>query len=181
MGKIYVTSDWHFGHEKDFIFKPRGFNNASEMNDAIVKNYNDIVDVDDDVYVLGDCMLNDNETGIKLIKSLKGKIHIILGNHDSQARMNLYKDCYNVVEMCYATVIRYNGYMFYLSHYPSICGNHDADKPLHRKVINLCGHTHTADKFADWDKGLIYHVEVDAHNCTPVLLDNIIKELEEKK
>jgi len=181
MGKIYVTSDWHFGHDKDFIFGPRGFSNPYEMNDAIVKNHNEIVNEDDDVYVLGDCMLNDNEAGIELIKSLKGKIHVILGNHDTNARAALYRNCDNIVEVCYATVLRYRAYMFYLSHYPTMCGNHDADKPMERKVINLCGHTHTTDRFADWDNGLIYHVEVDAHECKPVLLDDIITELKEKK
>lgn len=180
MGKIFVTSDWHFCHEKDFLFGPRGFKNQFEMNDAIVKNHNELVDADDDVYVLGDCILNDNELGIKLIKSLKGKIHIILGNHDSKARIELYRGCHNVVEICYATPLKYKNYNFYLSHYPTLCGNHDEGKPLERRVISLCGHTHTADKFLDWDKGLIYHVEMDAHDCKPVLLDNIIEDIKEK-
>ena len=50
-------------------------------------------------------------------------------------------------------------------------------KPLKKKLINLCGHTHTDNKFKDMDKGLIYHVELDAHNNKPVLLDDIIDDL----
>lgn len=130
--------------------------------------------MEDDVYILGDLMLNDNDTGIKLLKSLKGKIHIILGNHDTDARVELYNNCYNVVEICYATIIKYGKYHFYLSHYPTLTAN--KEKHLSECLINLCGHTHTPDKWADWDKGIIYHVECDAHNCTPVLIDDIIND-----
>ena len=42
----------------------------------------------------------------------------------------------------------------------------------------MCGHQHSKNKFSDMDKGLIYHCEVDAHNCYPVLIDNIIKDME---
>ena len=27
MGNIYFTSDTHFGHNKDFLWSPRGYNN----------------------------------------------------------------------------------------------------------------------------------------------------------
>jgi calcineurin-like phosphoesterase family protein len=47
-------------------------------------------------------------------------------------------------------------------------------------VINLCGHTHTTDRWSDFDKGLIYHVDVDAHDMKPTLLDDIIEEIKEK-
>ena len=117
------------------------------MNDAIIKNWNDTVDIEDDVYVLGDLMLGDNELGIKMIKQLKGKIHIILGNHDTTSRKALYEECYNVVDIKYADVIKFNGYTFYLSHYPTMTSNHDDEKPLKAKIISLCGHSHYSNKF----------------------------------
>ena len=40
---------------------------------------------------------------------------------------------------------------------------------------------HTTNKWLDWDKGLIYHVEVDAHNFFPVSLDTILNEIDEKR
>lgn len=178
MSKVWFVSDWHFAHDKTFVYEPRGFKNIYEMNEAIIKNHNSVVDYDDDVYCLGDCMLMDNETGLKCIKSLKGKIHIIRGNHCTDTRVELYKTCYNVIEVIgYATTLKYGGYHFYLSHYPTITSNNDVDKPLKRRVINLCAHTHTQDKFSDMDKGLIYHVELDAHNNYPVLIDDIIEDI----
>ena len=80
---IYFTSDLHFGHDKPFLYEPRGFTNIYDMNNAIFRNWNSIVTEEDDVYVLGDLMLNNNEGGIWLIKRLRGRIHIILGNHDT--------------------------------------------------------------------------------------------------
>lgn len=174
---IWFTSDLHFNHDKEFIWGPRGFQNIYEMNEAIIKNWNNVVEPEDDVYVLGDLMLGDAEAGIKLIKQLKGKIHIILGNHDTAAKRTLYENCYNVVEITYATVIKFKGYHFYLSHYPTITSNHDESKPLKVKVISLCGHSHYTNRFKDMDKGIIYHVEQESHNSTPILLETIIEDL----
>lgn len=177
---IYVTSDLHFCHNRDFVYRPRGFGTVQEMNRAIVENWNNVVAPDDDVYVLGDIMLNDNAEGARLFKNLKGQIHIVLGNHDTEERIGLYHHFYNVVEVEYGLPLKYNGYRFYLSHYPTLSARDDEAKPLKKQRINLCGHTHTSDKFYDWDKGRIYHVELDAHGCTPVSLDKIIADIEEK-
>ena len=40
MGKIFITSDLHFFHNQSFIYEPRGFDNVYDMNNAIVKNWN---------------------------------------------------------------------------------------------------------------------------------------------
>ena len=174
---IYFTSDLHFCHDREFLYQPRGFDSVYKMNEAIVKNWNEIVQPEDDVYVLGDLMLNNNVTGLKLIKSLKGNIHVILGNHDTTEREDLYNTCYNIVSINMAERLKYDKYHFFLCHYPTLCGNYDDGKGLRKHMISLCGHTHTKDKFADWDKGLIYHVELDAHNMRPVPLDKIIEDI----
>lgn len=177
MSNVWMTSDLHFCHDREFCWYPRGFNSVYEMNDAIVKNWNEIVNTDDDIYVLGDLMLNDNDMGLKLIKQLKGKIHIIRGNHDSDERMRLYADCYNVIEISEGKFLRIGKYHFYLSHYPCITNNYDLNKPLSARMINLCGHTHTTNPFIDANKGLIYHVELDAHNIYPVEINKIIDDI----
>lgn len=60
----WFSSDLHFGHNKDFIYQARGFNSIEEHDKAIVDNWNSIVDEDDDVYLLGDLMLNSDDAGI---------------------------------------------------------------------------------------------------------------------
>lgn len=182
---IYLTSDFHFSHDRSFIYETRGFKNVEEMNEEIIKRFNSIVKSNDKTYVLGDLCLGGGsaETMIKnksLIERLNGSLYIILGNHDTQKRIEMYQECKNVESIDYATVLKYSKYCFYLSHYPALTSNWDDDKSLKQKTISLCGHSHSIDSFKDIDKGPIYHVECDAHNCYPVLLDNIIAQIKDK-
>ena len=178
---VFVTSDIHFGHDKDFIYEPRGFDSVWDMNDAIVKNWNKVVHPEDVVYVLGDIMLGNNDKGIKLLRQLNGNLHIILGNHDTDMRRELYYQSWNVIDTSYADRFNYGKYHFYCSHYPTITACPNARNGLiERALINLCGHSHTPDRWADWDKGIIYHCELDAHHNTPVLIDDIINDLDMK-
>lgn len=180
MGKVYMTSDLHFNHAKDFIYAARGFENVYDMNRALIEKWNKRVAPDDDVYVLGDLCLGDLEEGRKCLSQLKGNIYIVRGNHDTDTRVEMYRNLWNVKEVAAAMYVDYNKYHFYLSHYPALCSNFDNEKPLKRRTINLCGHSHTKDAFSDWVKynAPIYHIEVDAHNCAPVNLDDIIWEME---
>lgn len=178
MSNIYITSDWHFCHNKPFIYEPRGFSSVQEMNEAIIENHNKIVKPEDTVYCLGDCMLNDDKEGCNCIHRLNGRIYIIAGNHCTSNRWQKYANIrYDITPIGLAYLLRHHGYNFYLSHYPTMTSNLDVDKPLKQRLVNLCGHVHTQDKFKDMDKGLIYHVELDAHNMKPVLLDDVIEDI----
>ena len=176
---IYFSSDLHFAHTSmPLIYEKRGFTNSDEMSEAVVRNFNNIVNSNDDVYLLGDYFLNGNEKGMHYFSQLNGRLHLVYGNHDSRVRQELVAKARNVVEVCgYATVLEYKKYHFYLSHYPTLCANYDQDKPLKAQVINLCGHAHTQDRFVDMDKGLIYHVELDAHDLKPVSIDEVISDI----
>lgn len=176
---IYLTSDLHFGHNKTFLYEPRGFASAAEMDEAIIHNWNRLITDNDEVYVLGDMMLSDDVNGIKCIVSLNGRIHIIRGNHDSDRRIELYQHCFNVLDVQNSAYLHYNGLHFYLTHYPTLTSNFDYDKPLKARLLNLCGHTHTPEIFGDWDRynAPIYHCELDAHNCYPISLNQIIADI----
>ena len=177
MGKIWVTSDTHFCHNRDFLYDPRGFDCVKDMDEAIVKNWNEVVAPDDEVYHLGDVMLCDNVEGERLLRRLNGRIHIIAGNHDSENRVKIYKNCPNVVEVCHARPLHYNGYHIFLSHFPMLTSNFDCEKPLKARTLSFCGHSHTSDPFQDWFLGPIYHVELDAHNNRPVSIDECLNDI----
>lgn len=180
MKKIWITADLHFGHSKPFLYEPRGFSSIEEHDKTIIKNWNSIVNSEDEVFILGDLMLNDNEHGIECLRQLNGHLNILRGNHETDNRWELYATLSNVNLLGWAQMLKYHKYYFYLSHYPTIINNYDADQPLKTRIINLCGHSHNKDPFCDKDKGLIYHCELDAHSNYPILLDNIIKEIKEK-
>lgn len=176
---IYFISDLHLFHDRDFLYAPRGYKNTYEMSEDIIKIINDTVNVEDELYILGDLMLNDNEAGRKMLAQIKcSKIHIILGNHDSDERIKIYETLWNVVDIKFADRFKYHKWSFMLSHYPMMTGNTDDDeKKTSQRVYSLCGHTHSKDKFLEMNKGIpAYHVEWDAHG-RPVSIEEIIEDI----
>ena len=90
MSRIWISSDPHFCHDREFIWKSRGFNSVHEMNEVIINNWNSVVSWDDEVYLLGDIMLNNDAEGIRCLNRLAGKIYILTGNHDTTNRIQEY-------------------------------------------------------------------------------------------
>ena len=179
MNKVFFTSDLHLNHNKDFIWGARGFKSVHEMNYAILDNFSKIVDWDDDLYILGDVLLGDNEVGIDYLSFIPGKKHIILGNHDTDTRRKIYENrVYKTDVIGYADVFKYGKRRFYLSHYPTMTGNYDDKDKL--ATWNLSGHTHSKDKFQYFPQN-IYNVAVDAHDCKPVEIEQIIEDIKEKR
>ena len=177
---IYFTADPHFAHDKDFLYGPRGFTNIADHDACLIRNWNSIVNDDDVVYVLGDIMLKDNEAGIECWNQLRGMKKVIWGNHDSTTKQELIAACPNTEVLGYATVIKAESHNFFLSHYPTLtAGFYGEDHRIQNKLINLCGHTHTKDRFIDMDKGIIYHCEFDCHGNFPVSIEEVISDIED--
>lgn len=179
---IWLTSDLHLFHNKDFIYEPRGFASIEAMNEAIERNWNDTVNNDDEVYILGDLMVGgkavSNEVGMEVVRRLKGKKHIIIGNHDTNTRIKLYQQEASIVEVQYAKMMRYKGRSLYLSHYPTFTANLEHEKPK-QWIINFFGHTHTKERFFNGIP-FMYNVALDAHDNRPVLLDDALREIKER-
>lgn len=171
---IWITSDWHLGHDQKFIWEYRGFDSVSQMNETIIYNHNQLVRPDDDVYVLGDLVLGP-AANINMIARFNGKLHLVRGNHDTDFRWNAYSFLPNVIEEQNAIYLKYEKFHFYLSHFPSLTGNIKKEY-LAQMTLNLHGHTHLCDKFYE-DKFYCYHCGVDAHDCKPILLDDIIQDM----
>lgn len=177
---IFFTSDPHLGHDKDFVVQARGFETVEEMNAEIIRRWNERVYPDDDVYVLGDLTLGDIEEGIRLIAKLNGYLHIMRGNHDTDKKVERYLELPNVVSIQYADVLKYGKAVFWMGHYPTITANYDDDKPWAKHVVCLFGHTHQEQPFYN-NNPYMYNVGMDAHNCTPITIDEIIADIRKKK
>ena len=134
---IWITSDLHFNHNKEFIYKARGFDNISQMNEAIIENINDRVTYEDDLWILGDlCLGPDIEGNKQLIERINfSNIHIIYGNHDTDTRKVMYNTCWNVIDGHYAYQQKWNGYHFYLSHFPTITSNLEKESTYSKITI----------------------------------------------
>lgn len=181
MSEIFFTSDTHFCHRQSFLWQPRGFMNADEMNEAIIDNWNKIIKPNDIVYHLGDTMLNDNEKGIECFKRLNGQIFLIFGNHDTSNRINaLFEACrHKVLGGWYAYVIKHGRLSIYLSHYPTLTANYD-EKHFSQHVISLHGHTHQKTNFLNPKNPFLYHIGLDSHNNTPVHIDAVINDIRQR-
>ena len=173
--KKFYTSDLHIGHQNCIKFDNRPFSTLEEMHDTIVENWNSVVKKDDDVYILGDYAWR-NEIGLEILKKLKGKKHLILGNHDkinehmkkefvSIEQIKIVKDGEKYVVLCHFPMAHWQG----------------ADYGY----IHLFGHIHSgrdSRPFEEYRKAMIkrnipyecYNVGCMLHNYTPVTLEQLI-------
>lgn len=181
MASIFFCSDLHFCHNQSFLYEPRGFSSINEMNEKIIENWNKIVPKNGITYCLGDIMLNDNKKGIECFNRLNGEIFVIFGNHDSDTRKNLLAaECPNFRGGWYAYLIKHGKMNIYLSHYPTLTANYDDDnKHFSQHVLNFHGHLHAKEKW-NFNTPFLYNVCMDAHNCTPVHIDEIMTDIRQK-
>lgn len=83
LGKIFFTSDLHFGHKNVIHFDKRPFFTLDEMDKILIENWSNKVKPGDLVYVLGDMFWrSDNDYVQNILKQLNGQIILIKGNHD---------------------------------------------------------------------------------------------------
>lgn len=90
MSRILFTSDTHFGHENVIRFCKRPFENATQMDTAMIEMWNSVVSKNDTVYHLGDFAFRcPPERVQKIFRKLNGHKHLIIGNHDRKPTITL--------------------------------------------------------------------------------------------
>jgi calcineurin-like phosphoesterase family protein len=86
MPSVFLYSDPHFGHQGVCRFlrsdgtKLRPWDTAEEMDEHLVKVYNERVKPTDKIYFLGDAVIN--RKALKTLGRLNGDKVLIRGNHD---------------------------------------------------------------------------------------------------
>ena len=87
MPGVFLVSDTHFGHagvcrftHEDTGVKIRPWTDPDEMDEAMVKMWNETVRPTDKVYHLGDVVIN--RKALKILHRLNGDKVLIRGNHD---------------------------------------------------------------------------------------------------
>lgn len=104
MKETYLISDLHLGHEgitqfSDHLGKPlRPWDNATEMNEALIENWNSVVRPQDKIYILGDWSMSDKH--IKIAADLNGDKVLIRGNHDL-GKMKEYAKYFRDIRGCH--------------------------------------------------------------------------------
>lgn len=117
----YFISDLHLGHKNVLSFDNRPFKDIGENDYTIISNWNSVVGIDDDVYILGDISWYNSTKTIEIMKSLNGNKHLIKGNHDSKLLKNreLQKEFVEITD--YKELCIDKDKSVVLCHYPIPC------------------------------------------------------------
>ena len=175
MSKIWVTSDLHFNHLNILKYEPisRPFETIEEMNEVLIKNWNDRVGADDTVYVLGDFFMGQLTSIKEIFDRLNGKVILIRGNHDTKNRLAVYEEW--GIEVKDIAYLPYKGRYFVMCHFPIASKEFiDMVRRDNSEVIILYGHVHS-----NAPKGYVdgtYHIGVDTNDLAPVNIHQIWEE-----
>jgi len=186
MPSVFLVSDTHFGHTGVCRFtrndgeKLRPWTDPDEMDEAMIKAWNERVKPTDKVYHLGDVVINRKALGT--LRRLNGDKVLIRGNHgifrDDEYRMYFRElRAYHVM----------NGMI--LSHIPLHSDS------LGRFGVNIHGHTHSnrvmKARGVDAKTGaVLYGDEIDPrYHCVcveqtpdfaPILFEDVLKRIAEE-
>lgn len=156
---IYFIADTHFSKENIRLYENRPFESVAEMNRAIVQRWNDRVNQEDEVYVLGDFGADGQEALI--LRQLNGRKFLVKGNHDVQANQ-YYRDCGFEEVYDYPIIIKD---FWILSHEPLYVNTN-------MPYANLFGHVHNSPIFKTYSSQH-YCVSAERINYTPISFDDI--------
>ena len=184
MPATFLVSDTHFGHagvcrftESDGVTKIRPWTDPDEMDEEMIRRWNERVKPTDKIYHLGDVVIN--RKALKTLSRLNGDKVLIRGNHD------VFRD--HEYQMYFRELRAYhvmNGMI--LSHIPV----HEAS--LGRCGVNIHGHLHASRvkkaRGVDAKTGtVLYGTEIDSrYHCVcveqtdfaPILFEDAIKRIE---
>lgn len=136
--KIFYISDTHFGHAHIIRYDNRPFMNATEMEEAIIERWNEVVSDKDTVYILGDFSWYKEEQTLGILNRLSGKKVLVKGNHDRISPRVAKK----FVKVCDYLEIKDNGRKVVMSHYPMPFWNGQF-----RDSVHLYGHVHNSHQW----------------------------------
>ena len=178
--KLFFTSDTHFFHENIIKYCDRPFKNAEEMNEDLIKKWNEVIPTDGIVFHLGDVSLTANQIGIKnLLERLNGDIYLIIGNHEKdvlrkESVRNRFAGIYDIAEIFVKDdEITYGEQHIVMCHYPMIVWNGS-----HRGSWQLFGHVHGGLS----NKGTMNHkpAQLDVGVDTSSFYPHTYQEIKEK-
>jgi calcineurin-like phosphoesterase family protein len=133
---IYFTADTHFGHSNIIKYCERPFDNLHIMDQIIFDNINEVVGLDDTLYILGDFCFRGKKPIEYRSRIVCQNVHLVYGNHD---RRNDFKDDLQGFSSVQDVkeIIHCNQRIF-LSHYP-----HRSWPASHKGSFHCYGHVHS--------------------------------------
>lgn len=117
--KIWFTSDWHLGHKNIIHLSNRPFKTIEQHDEFIVRRFNELVQPDDIVWILGDISFNQSyKKYADLFGRLNGKISVVLGNHDNRQHLLRCKQDGLIQDVRESKILNVGDKTIHLTHYP---------------------------------------------------------------
>ena len=152
----YYIADCHFFHNSlNYQMDCRGFADAEEMNNYMIRQWNKKVRWNDEVVILGDFSVGKAEETNRVLEQLNGFLYLIDGNHDQFGHAKGYNSARFKWIRPYAE-LRDNNRKVILCHYPILCynGQYLFDEAGNPRTYMLYGHVHDT-----WDQRLMEQVQ----------------------
>lgn len=152
MKNTYFISDPHFGHKNIIKYANRPFESVDNMNETIIKNWNNLIKPNDEVYILGDVSLTNQEETNKILNRLNGRLYLIKGNHEKSVMSSKEnRDRFEWLKDYYELKYEYNGKrnMIVMCHYAMRVWNKS-----HHGSYHLYGHSHDSLEYEQWGKSM---------------------------
>jgi len=138
----YYIADAHFCHVNILKYDSRPWDDVDSMESDMIALWNGKVTDSDDIYILGDFCWGSSENWRRILPQLKGKKHLIKGNHDlrkfPEDILGFFEE-----EPVPCMEIKDGEHNVIMCHYPMISYRHDS-KP---DTVMLYGHVHTTPEF----------------------------------
>ena len=170
-GRIMYISDIHFGHSNVIGFDHRPFNDVTEMDHMLMEYWNMKVNKEDTIYIIGDFCYRSDKGPVWFLQRLKGKKHLVVGNHDHVIMKNPQALSYfeEVDKMMYVSD---NNRQVFMCHYPMAEWN-----AYYRGSYHVYGHIH--NKLSDTclimrNRRNAYNAAACINGYMPVTLDEMI-------
>jgi len=188
-GKVYITSDTHFGHKNIVrgvtnwrtqdgevpIDSTRDFQTIEQMNQRLIDGINGVVGQDDTLIMLGDVSFGGfDNIGIFLERLVCHNIHLILGNHDTHIDRDRDFVQKRFLSVQHYLEVNIEGKDFVLCHYPLQSWN-----GLNKGIIHLHGHVHLPEN-RKFGNGKRLDVGVDGNGMDPYSISDIIKMMDKR-
>lgn len=141
--KLYI-SDLHFFHDGiNHRMDKRGFSGYEEMNEYMIRQWNQNVTSKDEVYILGDFSIARGSATNEILRRLNGKKYLVEGNHDTYLRDKDFDSSLFQWIRPYAEIMDSTRRVI-LSHYPVFCykGQYRIRKDGSPLTYMLYGHVH---------------------------------------
>ena len=137
--RTFITSDLHFGHKNIMKFCPQNrghYTDTDHMREEMIRMWNDRVEPEDLVYILGDVAFLPAADAVKIMHRLNGRKILVEGNHDRKLLNDpVFRRCFEEVHKY--LWLTYEGTQVIMFHYPIA----EWDQ-MHRGSVHFHGHLH---------------------------------------